>query len=157
MNADTRVSARLLLTAVKSLYPRLPSCQPVVGVTLHLRPQGDTPPLQFKPPRWCAFDGCKEEEVKVEEGHAFVNGKKQSHLYCAQTAHSQRNASRTTNETVFRLATLRCVLERSYKKRDTFPKDYNLAAQRAERLLDGRFGWIPNGRKRNPQELRFKA
>ncbi|KAK1222308.1 hypothetical protein PQX77_014848 [Marasmius sp. AFHP31] len=57
---------------------------------------------------------------------------------------------------VLRLATLRHVLERFYKKRDTFPKDYNLA-QRAERLLDDRFGWNPNGRKRNPQELRFKA
>ncbi|KAJ8073926.1 hypothetical protein PM082_012204 [Marasmius tenuissimus] len=57
---------------------------------------------------------------------------------------------------VLRLVILRHVLERFYKKRDTIPGDYNLA-QRAERLLDDRFGWNPNGRRRNPQELKLKA
>ncbi|KAF9267101.1 hypothetical protein L218DRAFT_718992 [Marasmius fiardii PR-910] len=48
---------------------------------------------------------------------------------------------------VHELSALRHVLEKFVKGVDALPEDYDFA-KRAERLLDDRFGWNPNGRKR---------
>ncbi|KAL0570424.1 hypothetical protein V5O48_011538 [Marasmius crinis-equi] len=55
-----------------------------------------------------------------------------------------------------RLATLRYALERFVREAGRLPTEYNLP-ERAEKLLDEKFGWNPNGRKRSLAEMKTRV